>query len=494
MSEFSNLAALKLLRSVDLLSRLTILQLSHIADSLSENSFSDGQTIVDRGECIFALNIIQKGQVRITFDGHLLSNPNVSSLKFDNQKDDDNSQSCLELSVEKREGSYFGEWALIGEHIDSLRAVAVGEVVCAVLTKEKFDSVVGPLTKLSQDDHKSRDYSSDIPKEATKSIDVSAFANVQLSDLEWRSCLYTTDCSEIGLVLLRDSENLLSLKRFSKQKVKGLGKEAQVLKEKNLMRSLSPSACIPQVLSTCADQNHAGILLNTCLACPLVSILHTPLNEPSAQFCAASVITALGNLHMNGVLYRGVSPDVLMLDQTGYIQLVDYRFGKNIQGERTFTVCGMADSLAPEIVQGRGHGFSADWWALGVLIYLMLHGEMPFGSWRESELDTFAKVAKGRLNLPETFSPDAVDLLTKLLEVDENTRLGSQGPESVKCHPWFDGIDWKGIMDRTFPVPHEITSRISQHLESHSEDYSSTLVSSFQNVEEFNIPEWLDDW
>lgn len=123
------------------------------------------------------------------------------------------------------------------------------------------------------------------------------------------------------------------------------------------MRSLSPSACIPQVLSTCADQNHAGILLNTCLACPLVSILHTPLNEPSAQFCAASVITALGNLHMvcfldivpfspllllchmlitvnffsnflfefqNGVLYRGVSPDVLMLDQTGYIQVALY--------------------------------------------------------------------------------------------------------------------------------------------------------------------------
>lgn len=49
-------------------------------------------------------------------------------------------------------------------------------------------------------------------------------------------------------------------------------------------------------------------------------------------------------------------------------------------------------------------------------------------------------------------------------------------------------------MDRTFPVPHEITSRISQHLESHSEDYTSTLVSSFQNVEEFNIPEWLDHW
>jgi hypothetical protein len=100
--------------------------------------------------------------------------------------------------------------------------------------------------------------------------------------------LYKTDCL---------SENLLSLKRFSKQKVKGIGKEAQVLKEKNLMKSLSPSACVPQVLCTCADQTHAGILLNTCLACPLVSILHTPLNEPSARFCAAFVVTALENLH-----------------------------------------------------------------------------------------------------------------------------------------------------------------------------------------------------
>ena len=46
----------------------------------------------------------------------------------------------------------------------------------------------------------------------------------------------------------------------------------------------------------------------------------------------------------------------------------------------------------------------------------MLRGEMPFGSWRESELDTFAKIAKGQLNLPQTFSPEVVDLITKVLQ------------------------------------------------------------------------------
>ena len=125
------------------------------------------------------------------------------------------------------------------------------------------------------------------------------------------------------------------------------------------MKHMSSAACVPEVLCTCADQMHAGIILNTCLACPLASILHTPLDEQSARFCAASVVTALEDLHevrfleafsfflhfissilcasvvyyslsfnihisfefQNGVLYRGVSPDVLMLDKTGHLQV-----------------------------------------------------------------------------------------------------------------------------------------------------------------------------
>ncbi|CAK9172737.1 unnamed protein product [Ilex paraguariensis] len=494
VSEFSNLSSLKLLRSVDLLSRLTILQLSHIADSLSKVSFSKGQTIVATNESPLGLYIIQKGQIRITFEAESLRRPNSSSLMSENPKQNVDIQNNKEISLEKTEGSYFGEWTLLGEHIVTLSAVAIDDVVCAVLTKEKFDSIVGPLTKLSQDDHKSRDYSTSVPKQPVKNIDPSTLAKIQLSDLEWRACSYSTDCNEVGLVLLRDSENLLSLKRFSKQKIKKLGKEAQVLKEKNLMMSIGPLACVPQVLCTCADQTHAGILLKTQIACPMASILYSPVDEPSARFCAASVVIALEDLHKNGILYRGMSPDVLIFDRTGHLQLVDFRFGKKLSGERTFTICGMADSLAPEIVQGKGHGLPADWWALGVLIYFMLQGEMPFGSWRESELDTFPKIAKGQFIVPQTISAEAVDLITKLLEVDENMRLGSQGAEAVKSHPWFDGVDWKGITNHDFPVPQEIISRINEHLENHSEDIVTPPTSPLRDVEDLNTPEWLEDW
>ncbi|CAH2051180.1 unnamed protein product [Thlaspi arvense] len=495
MSEFSNLAALKLLRSVDLLSRLTILQLSHVAESLSEACFSDGQTIVNKDEKLEGLYVIQKGLVRITFGTEILESPNVSSLKTGITKDHENPETGTEVSIEKQEGSYFGEWALLGELKDSLSVVAVGEVVCVVLTKENFDSAVGPLTNLSDDSHKSRHSSFDISKESAKVTDTTALAKATLADLEWTTCLSSTDCSEIGLVHLKDKENLLSLKRFSRQKVKKLGKEAQVLKERNLMKNaIKPSAFVPGVLCTCADQTYAAILLNTTLACPLSSLLHSPLGEPSACFITASLVSALEDIHKNDIVYRGSSPDLLMLDQSGYLQIVDFRFAKKLSGERTFTICGNADYLAPEIVQGKGHGFAADWWALGVLIYYMLQGELPFGSWRGNELDTYQKIAKGQLTFPRALSPEAEDLITKLLEVDEILRFGSQeGTQSIKKHPWFSGLNWKAISDREFQAPQEIISRIQHHLENDTVLHLETS-QSLDTTEDQDAQNWLEDW
>lgn len=97
--------------------------------------------------------MIQKGLVRITFGTELLESQNVSSLKTGISEEYENLETGTEVSVEKQEGSYFGEWALLGELKDSLSAVAVGEVVCVVLTKENLETAVGPLTNLSDDNN-----------------------------------------------------------------------------------------------------------------------------------------------------------------------------------------------------------------------------------------------------------------------------------------------------------------------------------------------------
>lgn len=93
------------------------------------------------------------------------------------------------------------------------------------------------------------------------------------------------------------------MKRFSKKKIRQLGKENQVLKERDLLKSLGHSAHMPRVLCTLADQSYLAILLSACLSCSLSSILYKPLDEPSARFCAASLVVALEELHKVSFLF-----------------------------------------------------------------------------------------------------------------------------------------------------------------------------------------------
>ncbi|CAN6251208.1 unnamed protein product [Urochloa humidicola] len=451
MSEFSNIPSLKLLRSVELFTRFTVLQLSQLAESLVEVSFANGQTIVDKKDDVSALYVIQRGRVRLILPADQM-NSDTWDLISAQTKQAQSSQENGNYVVDIDEGGHFGEWTLIGETI-TFTAIAVGDVTCSSIAKEKFDTIVGPLPKVSQAD--SRIKESLVSKENVAD-DKFPFRRVQLSDLEWKMCIYAADCSEIGLVQIRGSDKIRSLKRFYIKRVQDLHKEVQVFEEKKLMKSLSQSACVPEVLS--------------------------------------SVVVALEELHQKSIIYRGVSADILVLDRSGRLQLVDFRFAKKMEGERTYTICGITDSLAPETVLGRGHGFPADWWALGVLIYFMLQSDMPFGSWRERELEPVTKIAKGHLVMPSTFSAEVVDLITKLLVVDENARLGINGAEAVKKHPWFDGIDWEQIASGTYAVPDEITERIDSCIKTLNEDLTASPSVPIEDPGDLTAPKWIQDW
>ena len=180
MSEFSNMPSLKLLRSVQLFTRLTVLQLSQLADSLVEVSFADGQVIVDKDDDVSSLYIIQRGHVRLTVAADRLNSDSWDLLST-HGKQVQQSQESGNYVVEIDVGGHFGEWALIGETI-TFTASSVGDVICSTIAKEKFDLIVGSLPKPSQADSMLK--SSLIPKENQHCADDDLpFRRVQLSDL-----------------------------------------------------------------------------------------------------------------------------------------------------------------------------------------------------------------------------------------------------------------------------------------------------------------------
>lgn len=87
-----------------------------------------------------------------------------------------------------------------------------------------------------------------------------------------------------------------------------------------------------------------------------------------------------------------MKPENVMLDSSGHVRLIDFGLAKRCP-DRTWTMCGTPEYLAPEVVTNQGHNKSADYWTLGVLIYEMMVGVPPFYDETATDDETFNRCA-----------------------------------------------------------------------------------------------------
>lgn len=106
------------------------------------------------------------------------------------------------------------------------------------------------------------------------------------------------------------------------------------------------------------------------------------LGEKRAKFYAAEVLMALDSLHENKILHRDLKPKNILLDSEGHVKLIDFGLSTK-EGENIFddnkVIWGTPHYVSPEMLLGKEHSETMDYWGLGVLIYEMLHGYYPFG-------------------------------------------------------------------------------------------------------------------
>ena len=181
------------------------------------------------------------------------------------------------------------------------------------------------------------------------------------------------------------------------------------------------------------------------------------------RFYVAEIVCGIGHLHSLNIMHRDLKPENILVDREGHVRITDFGLAKKFSsdGEKANSLVGSIDYMAPEILKDKGHGKEADWWSVGVLLYEMLIGQLPFRGKNKAAIQK--AITTQKIKMPSFVEIDAAKLIQNLTTKDPNRRLGSDanskdstsknGTEEVKKHKFFSKINWTKLEKREVPAP-----------------------------------------
>ena len=225
------------------------------------------------------------------------------------------------------------------------------------------------------------------------------------------------------------------------------------------------------------------------------------LTEDEARFYIAELILAIESIHKLDCIHRDIKPDNILIDKTGHIKLTDFGLAKISEKlfekdnnnsfvynnsnendvnkhEKNYSCVGTAYYVAPEVLSKVGYGPEIDWWSVGVIFFEMLAGYAPFCSKETSEVCHKILNWKKYLKFPSKIkiSREAEDLIAKLIN-NPNIRLGVNGAEEIKSHPFFKDLNWENIHNLKAPFIPELKN-----------DYDTHYFDNYEVIEPFYPP------
>uniref|UniRef100_A0A8C5SGS3 non-specific serine/threonine protein kinase n=1 Tax=Laticauda laticaudata TaxID=8630 RepID=A0A8C5SGS3_LATLA len=282
---------------------------------------------------------------------------------------------------------------------------------------------------------------------------------LQRDDFEILKVIGRGAFSEVAVVKQKRTSQVYAMKIMNKWDMLKRGEVSCFREERDVLVN-GDKRWITQLHFAFQDENYLYLVMDYYVGGDLLTLLSKfgdciPLEM--ARFYLAEMVMAIDSIHSIGYVHRDIKPDNILLDRCGHIRLGD--FGSCLKLREDGTVCstvavGTPDYLSPEILQAvedglHSYGTECDWWSLGIFAYEMFFGHTPF--FADSVVETYGKILHFKehfrfpLSAPE-FPAEAQALIEGLICARE-TRLGRNGVQDFKEHPFFVGLDWQGLRD-----------------------------------------------
>ena len=278
-------------------------------------------------------------------------------------------------------------------------------------------------------------------------------SKVGFNSFEILDCLGAGSFGKVYKVKMKTNEQIYAMKVINKKFLMKNNQLRYAITECNVLKQATSPFILTLHYSFQTAEN-LYMIIDYCPGGDLnFHILQNLFEEDEAKFYIAELILGIEHLHELDIIYRDLKPENILINSDNHIKLADFGLAKeginDMQNSKSF--CGSPAYLAPEMLNRKGVGKSADIYGIGAVLYEMICGSPPFFSNNIKIL--YKNISQSKLMLHDYFSDELKDLLSQLLCKDPQKRIGVLDKSELKNHEWFKGIDWEKLAKKEIEPP-----------------------------------------
>jgi serine/threonine protein kinase len=200
--------------------------------------------------------------------------------------------------------------------------------------------------------------------------------------------------------------------------------------------------------------------------------------EKQVKFVISNILLSLEYIHINNIIHRDIKPENILIDDKGYLAITDFGIARFKKDQNFNEKSGTPGYMAPEVLFAKNHGFSVDFYALGVIGYELIFGRRPYMNIQRKALQQEILTKETQINekeLPKGYSLNCMHFINGMIKRKDSERLGYNNIKEIFNHKFLSDINFQKLYNKKIRSPLRLYINLDGNFDSRNVRYNKYL-------------------